>query len=616
MASKIKGLLQEPDLGEGPTELPYPGMLKELSRQALTRRPLFDYRGKSPRAVRERVAEVKRVVKRCLGLPARGLAVRPTRVKERRAVEFDGFSITPVAIERGSGWHITAHLYVPEGLTQPAPAVMHVHGHSYQGKSTNFYARRCRGLARSGFVVLFVDFPDADERKGTGHALWYPVMANLPLQAIMVQDNAAALTYLAALPFVDEKRIGVTGSSGGGNQTVFFSAVDDRVAAAAPTNAPCMIVEHATSGSGAYCHCEAIPGLVGAGVEYHDLLAAMAPRPQRVFAGVRDPLFPIIGARKAVEEASFAYRALKAAAGCTIEEHYCVHACPTDLREGTYRFFDEVLKRPGDVAGPGDEGDDIDLSDARLRALPKRPAKFLTVGDLYRARLRGVRPKRVGAAQLNRLLGRRAADSKVKCLVRWEGPRWSRILLQTGDGAALPMALGNGRGPVTLAIADEGKDKARAKLGGRRGRVASFDWRGQGETAPLEDEWYQRAAHYLSFGGETVAGGRVTDLIAAVRWLEREGLEVAKVMAFGSEASMVALLAASVEPRLRKVELHGMARTLKDAPGLMGQVKYTAWVPGLALVTDIPELLKGLGDRAAVKGWLEPGKEKRREGYT
>ena len=130
MASKIKSLLQEPDLGEGPAELPYPGMLKELSLQALTRRPLFDYRGKSPRAVRERVAEVKRLVKRCLGLPARGLAARPTSVKPRRAVEFDGFSIRPVAIERGRGWHITAHLYVPEGLTQPAPAVMHVHGHS------------------------------------------------------------------------------------------------------------------------------------------------------------------------------------------------------------------------------------------------------------------------------------------------------------------------------------------------------------------------------------------------------------------------------------------------------------------------------------------------------
>jgi hypothetical protein len=59
-----------------------------------------------------------------------------------------------------------------------------------------------------------------------------------------------------------------------------------------------------------------------------------------------------------------------------------------------------------------------------------------------------------------------------------------------------------------------------------------------------------------------------------------------------------------------------LLRSLKDAPGLIGQVKYTAWVPGLALATDIPQLVKGLGKRAAVRGWLEPGEEKPREGYT
>jgi hypothetical protein len=87
------------------------------------------------------------------------------------------------------------------------------------------------------------------------------------------------------------------------------------------------------------------------------------------------------------------------------------------------------------------------------------------------------------------------------------------------------------------------------------------------------------------------------------------------VVAFGGEASMVACLAAGVEPGLPPIELHGMARTLRDAPGLIGQVPYTAWVPGLALVTDVPQLLAGLGRRATVKRWLEPGKEPGREGY-
>ncbi len=617
MAEQLASLLRESDPWERPTELLYPTMLKDLARQALQRAPRYDYRGRSARAVRERIREVRGIVMGCLGLRASDIPARPTRVRERPAVQYDGFSIRPVAMQRGRGWYITAHLYVPDGLTQPAPAVMHVHGHSYKGKSTDFYARLCRGLARRGFVVLFVDFPEAGERKGTGHALWYPVMANMPLQGIMVRDNSAALTYLASLPFVDERRIGVRGRSGGGNQTAFFSVVDRRAAAAAPSNAPTFIMEHATTGSGAMCHCEAVPGLVAAGVEYHDLLAAVAPRPQRVFAGIRDPLFPIVGARKIVEEAGVAYSAVGAAGGLGLEEHYCEHACPAAMREGTYRFFEEALKRPGDVAGPGEEGDDIALGDPRLRALPRRPARFVTVADLYRAALRGVRRGHPSPARLNRMLGRRRGASEPACLVRVEGRRWERILLQMGDGALAPMVLSGGRGRrVVVAVADGGKREAVKRLGGRRGRLAAFDWRGQGETKPPTAQWQQRAAHYLAFAGETLIGGRVTDLVGVVRWLESEGLEVEKIVALGGEASLVALLGAAAEPRLPRVELHGLARTLRDAPGLMGQVRYTAWVPGLALATDIPQLLKGLKDRAAVRRWLRPGEEKPREGFT
>ena len=611
MPNEVVGLLQEPDLGGDPKRLPYPTLLHDLAREALQRRPLYDYRGKTRREVQERLREVRRVVRRCLHLRAGSVPGKPIRVSERPAVRFDGFSIRPVAVERVSGLCITAHLYIPDGISQPAPAVMHVHGHSYKGKSTDFYARRCRGLARRGFVVLFVDFPGADEREPTGHALWYPNMANLPLQRIMVEDNSAALTYLARLPFVDSKRIGVTGSSGGGNQTVFFSVVDERVAAAAPTNAPCMIAEHAAAGSGAYCHCEAVPGLVAAGVEYHDLLAAIAPRPLRVFAGIRDPLFPIIGARKAVAEAAVAYGALGARDNCTLEEHYCDHSCPAAMREGTYRFFERTLKRRGDVAGPGDEGDDVDLADPRLRALRKRPARFLTISDLYRRELREAKLSRVSAQRLNALLGRKPGDSEAAPL----GAARSRVtaVLRMGDGAVVPVALRGAGGAVTVVVSDGGKQEALGKV---KGAVAAFDWRGQGETAPSSDEWQQRAAHYLSYGGRTLPGGRVTDLIGVVRWLRKSGRKVSKVVAMGGGASLVALLAASVEPDFPPVELRGLARTLRDAPGLIGQVHYSAWVPGLAIETDVPQLLRALGKRAVVRKWLKPGEEQGREGYT
>jgi len=632
MARDVTSLLKEPEIGEGPKELPYPGLLKELSRQALERRPCYDYRRRSAEEVEARIGQVRRALRKCLGLPGRASAAGPTRVIERPAVQLDGFSIRPVVMERGGGWYITAHLYVPDGLARPAPAVLHVHGHSYDGKSAPFYARRCRGLARRGFVALFVDFPEADERKGTGHALWYPVLAGITLQGIMIEDNSAALTYLSSLPFVDRARLGVTGSSGGGNQTAFLAALDERVAAAAPCNAPCMIAEHCAHGSDAYCHCEAVPGMVGAGIEYHDLLAAAAPRAVRVFSGIRDPLFPVVGARRAVEEASFAHAALAtlrssegatslrstsaSKLGCTHEEHYCGHACPAEFREGVYRFFEQALKRPGDVRGPGGEGEDIDMSAPELDALRKRPARFLTIADLYRARLRSTRPKRPGPSEINRLLGRRAGSAVAACVVRFEERNRSRLLLQTGDGAVLPTVVRKGGGShLVLAISDKGKSAALRQMGAR-GPVASFDWRGQGETAPPQDIWYQRASHYLSIAGKTLAGDRVTDLLAVAAWLRREGTPASNIVAFGGEASLIALLAALAEPTLPRVELHGLLRSFRDAPGLIGQVPYTAWVPGLAALTDIPQMLAALGKRAVVKSWLKAGAERPREGYT
>lgn len=613
MANHLTSLLRERDFyPDPPQELGYEGLLKDLSMQALEREPLYNYRGLSAQQVQARLAKVRATVVRHLGLSPRALPVRPSRVTARPAVPYDGFSLQPIVIERGKGWYITGHLYVPDGLTQPAPAVLHVHGHSYAGKSTLSYARRCRGLARRGFVVLFVDYPEADERAGTGHALWYPVMAGMTVQGIMVADNSAALTYLAGLPFVDEHRIGVTGASGGGNQTAFFAAVDPRVAASAPCCAPTLFAHHASLGGGAWCHCEAVPGLVAAGVEYHDLLAAVAPRPQCVFTGTRDYLFPIVGARRAVAEAAVAYRAL-GARECTLAEYHCEHAVPARARQDIYRFFTAALKRPGDVRGPGDEGEDIDLSDPRLRALPTRPRDFRTIADLYRDRLAAVKPKSLSPAQLNRLLCRQPADAAPRLMVRYDEKRWIRALLQTGDGAVVPLLVRKGEGKVTLVLSNRGKADALRQV---KGAAASCDWRGQGETSPPHEEWQQRALHYLAIGGRSLCGGRVTDLLATFHWLEKEGLPVGKVVALGGEASLVALLAASLEPRLPKVELHGLLRSFADAPGLDGQVRYTVWAPGIALATDVPQLLSNLGRRAVVKRWARPKGNVIREGFT
>src|SRR5690606_40370156 len=62
---------------------------------------------------------------------------------------------------------------------------------------------------------------------------------------------------LLSLPFVDKENIGATGASGGGNQTMWFAALDERIKAAMP------IVSVGTFESavmGSNCVCELMPG--------------------------------------------------------------------------------------------------------------------------------------------------------------------------------------------------------------------------------------------------------------------------------------------------------------------------------------------------------------------
>jgi cephalosporin-C deacetylase-like acetyl esterase len=51
-----------------------------------------------------------------------------------------------------------------------------------------------------------------------------------------VWDGIRSLDYLLTRPEVDPARIGITGRSGGGTQSAYLAAIDQRIKAAAPEN--------------------------------------------------------------------------------------------------------------------------------------------------------------------------------------------------------------------------------------------------------------------------------------------------------------------------------------------------------------------------------------------
>ena len=201
----------------------------------------------------------------------------PLRVKTEPVGDFDGYSVKKIMFETRPGFWSTGNLYLPAGRSGPAPAILNVIGHwrpqrLYRGEDAD-YPQQLANFARMGFVCLvtdmigWVDSRQISHEYGGGEKDLY---ASNGL-GIQLWNNIRALDLLCSMPEVDAERIGVTGASGGGSQTLFLSLADDRVKAAAPIN---MISLKMQGG----CRCENAAGL-RIDTDNAEMCAMFAPRP-------------------------------------------------------------------------------------------------------------------------------------------------------------------------------------------------------------------------------------------------------------------------------------------------------------------------------------------------
>ncbi|MCI0705647.1 MAG: hypothetical protein L0241_31695, partial [Planctomycetia bacterium] len=93
-------------------------------------------------------------------------------------------------------------------------------------------------LARLGFVVFHYDMVGYADSTAIPHREGFKdAEAELRLQSQMglqTWNSIRSLDFLASLPDVDPKLLGMTGASGGGTQTFMLAAIDDRLASAFP----------------------------------------------------------------------------------------------------------------------------------------------------------------------------------------------------------------------------------------------------------------------------------------------------------------------------------------------------------------------------------------------
>jgi hypothetical protein len=134
----------------------------------------------------------------------------------------------------------------------------------------------CATLARMGAVVFTYDMVGYGDSLQMKHPTWDQDPPQKSIAAsVQTWDSMRALDFLLSLPEVDPTRIGMTGASAGGSQTMALAALDPRVTVTAPV----VMVSHINRGG---CPCELgyVPTDLDSGTM--EIAAMTAPRPQLV----------------------------------------------------------------------------------------------------------------------------------------------------------------------------------------------------------------------------------------------------------------------------------------------------------------------------------------------
>src|SRR5205807_6559478 len=162
----------------------------------------------------------------------------PPKFEEAGVIEGNGYRIRKFRYEIVPGFQSAALLYEPDHLAGKIPAILNVNGHvGPLGKSIKYKQKRCINYAKHGMLALNLEWLAFGELTApeNDHAF----AAHLDL----VGMNGVGLFYLAMRrgldylyehPNTDRSRLGVTGLSGGGWQTIILSSLDERVRVSVP----------------------------------------------------------------------------------------------------------------------------------------------------------------------------------------------------------------------------------------------------------------------------------------------------------------------------------------------------------------------------------------------
>jgi len=503
------------------------------------------------------------------GWPAEWVSA-PPRFEETGVIEAAGYRIRKLRYEIVPGFSSAALLYEPTGPPARRPAVLNVNGHvGPPGKTVEYKQKRCITLAKNGIVALNLEWMAFGELAGKGNSHWYAPHLDL------VGANGVGLFYLAMRkgldylyehPGVDRERIGMTGLSGGGWQTIVLSALDERVRATVPVagfngmGAKAVARDYGDTGDP-----EQSPTDLFATADYTHLAALLAPRPALLVFNAEDNCCFRAGMVKpAIEPPTRAVYELFGKGGELFwheNRDPGTHNYQLDNREQAYRFFSRAFKlRPIETDSP-DAAADVRSYDELVVGLPQDNLTILGLArKLASSGNHSSQPTDATRSRLAAVVRQRAASVSSAWLMastRHAGVETASYLLQSDDGLGVGAVWMKGvssraDAPATILLHDGGRSQSTAAAAERVNRgdqVLALDLAFVGTA--WSDRETRRLLQNITGLGERPVGLQAAELVAAARWLSvRSSPSSLRLEAAGPRSQLAALVAAALEPRL------------------------------------------------------------------
>jgi dienelactone hydrolase len=592
------------------------------------------------------------------GLPER----TPLKPQITGTLQGKGYRVEKIMLETRPAFHLTGNLYLPDS-PPPWPAVLVPCGHSHEGKAVGQYQLICMLLARHGMAALCYDpigqgeryqmldlvkertvFDDAPHVKvphpnvrlmcTTEHTMTGISSALIGANAAQfrIWDGMRVIDYLQSRKDIIADKIGCTGNSGGGTETAYLMALDDRILAAAPG---CYLTtfRKLIETKGPQDGEQNIFGQIAFGMDEADYCIMRAPKPTLICAGTRDVTFDFGGTWELFRDAKRFYSRIGYPDMIDMAAPDAPHGFTLQLREAVTRFMarhllgKDILVR--EIAKLPDSFDDNQLRELsksdwtaeQLQCSPKGQVMLLPgersvfqINAETAAKLKTTRDSGLGPKTVREAVGASESvpEPNVQVIGKMEREGFSieKMALKLEKAFQVPALLfvptkPSGKGILYLHGSSMKADASAIEQLVKAGNIVlAAELRGIGET---ETGFRRKSFGAGQFGrdnleiltaylmGKSFVGMRTDDVRSWARVLKAKSSEVS-LIAIG-EAAIPALHAAALErDAFQTITLRQMIPSWESLVGAEGTFDQTVnMVHGVLRHYDLPDLIQMVG---------------------